>query len=155
MAQQICPVETHPWKPPSFSKSGNLQHAISYQVGGFHFLRWKPTMGGFHWGVSTGQTCWSIRYSVFTHLEATLNLSFENSYIEQIFPALLFHFIFKAQKNFSVHTYKHILVLVIYCISSQAPSSWLQNIRFLGITSPMLPVQFSAKQKIYVCILYN
>ena len=69
------------WKPPggnppwwvSTSKSGNPPvssggfplfevETPQYQVGGFHFLRWKPTMGGFHRGVSTGQTCWSIRY---------------------------------------------------------------------------------------------
>ena len=31
-------------------------------LGGFHFLREKPPMGGFHRGVSTRQTCWSIRY---------------------------------------------------------------------------------------------
>ena len=51
----VCPVETSWWTPSLTphpherflpQKVENPQHAISYQVGGFYFLR----------GVSTGQT---------------------------------------------------------------------------------------------------
>ena len=63
MDQQVCPVETP---------------------------RWKPTMGGFHRGVSTGQTCWSIRQFFCSKNRQTF---LESLFRVQVLPCLVWRFL--------------------------------------------------------------